>query len=47
MGCGGVRSTLDGFTSKVLLLCAIYFLASELLDVVENTGRIDGLSWFF
>eukprot|EP00252_Welwitschia_mirabilis_P026237 TRINITY_DN8517_c0_g1_i1.p1 TRINITY_DN8517_c0_g1~~TRINITY_DN8517_c0_g1_i1.p1 ORF type:complete len:517 (+),score=80.53 TRINITY_DN8517_c0_g1_i1:211-1761(+) len=41
MGYGVVRPTLGGLTSKVLLLGAIYFLASELLEVVENVGKID------
>eukprot|EP00253_Pinus_taeda_P028833 PITA_28833 len=44
MGYGVVRPTLGGLTSKVLLLGATYFLASELLDVVENVGTIDDLS---
>jgi len=44
IGYGVVRSTLGGRTSKVLLLGATYFLASELLDVVENVGTIDDLA---
>ncbi|KAK6945590.1 Transmembrane protein GPR107/GPR108-like, partial [Dillenia turbinata] len=37
MGYGVVRPTLGGLTSKVLLLGATYFLASELLDIAENS----------
>jgi len=44
MGYGVVRPTLGGLTSKVLLLGATFFLASELLDLVENVGSINDLS---
>eukprot|EP01018_Ginkgo_biloba_P034913 Gb_26909 [translate_table: standard] len=44
MGYGVVRPTLGGLTSKVILLGATYFLACELLDVVEHVGTIDDLS---
>ncbi|GLJ46593.1 hypothetical protein SUGI_0981840 [Cryptomeria japonica] len=44
MGYGVVRPTLGGLTSKVILLGATYFVASELLDVVENVGTIDDLA---
>uniref|UniRef100_A0A0C9S529 TSA: Wollemia nobilis Ref_Wollemi_Transcript_21881_2216 transcribed RNA sequence n=1 Tax=Wollemia nobilis TaxID=56998 RepID=A0A0C9S529_9CONI len=44
MGYGVVRPTLGGLTSKVILLGATYFLASEMLDVVEHVGTIDDLS---
>uniref|UniRef100_A0A0D6QXL7 GOST seven transmembrane domain-containing protein n=1 Tax=Araucaria cunninghamii TaxID=56994 RepID=A0A0D6QXL7_ARACU len=44
MGYGVVRPTLGGLTSKVLLLGAIYFVASEALELVENVGNINDLS---
>eukprot|EP01018_Ginkgo_biloba_P026735 Gb_40101 [translate_table: standard] len=44
MGYGVVRPTLGGLTSKVILLGATFFLASELLDLVENVGSINDLS---
>lgn len=44
MGYGVVRPTLGGLTTKVLLLGLTYFLASELLDIVENVGTIDDIS---
>ncbi|KAK1280609.1 hypothetical protein QJS04_geneDACA020666 [Acorus gramineus] len=44
MGYGVVRPTLGGLTSKVLLLGATYFLASELLDIAENVGTINDIS---
>eukprot|EP00249_Psilotum_nudum_P019884 c27458_g1_i2 orf=544-2130(-) len=44
MGYGVVRPTLGGLTSKVIFLGATYFIASELLDVVENVGAINDLS---
>lgn len=44
MGYGVVRPTLGGLTSKVTLLGATYFLASEALDVFEHVGTIDDLS---
>ena len=44
MGYGVVRPTLGGLTSKVIILGATYFLASEVLDVFEHVGTIDDLS---
>lgn len=44
MGYGVVKPTLGGITSKVLLLGAIYFVASEALDLVENLGNINDFS---
>lgn len=44
MGYGVVRPTLGGLTSKVLLLGATYFLASELLDITEYVGTISDIS---
>lgn len=44
MGFGVVKSTLGGLTSKVLLVGATYFVASEMLDIAENVGIIDDVS---
>lgn len=44
MGYGVVRPTLGGITSKVLLLGAVYFLASEALELVEHLGNINDFS---
>eukprot|EP01018_Ginkgo_biloba_P004404 Gb_37834 [translate_table: standard] len=44
MGYGVVRPTLGGITSKVVLLGATYFVASEALELVENVGNINDLS---
>ncbi|GMI70570.1 hypothetical protein like AT2G01070 [Hibiscus trionum] len=44
MGYGVVRPTLGGLTSKVLLIGATYFLASELLDITEYVGTINDVS---
>ncbi|XP_058080100.1 uncharacterized protein LOC131228227 [Magnolia sinica] len=44
MGYGVVRPTLGGLTSKVLLLGATFFLASEVLELVENVGAVSDLS---
>ncbi|KAK8626654.1 hypothetical protein V6N13_134288 [Hibiscus sabdariffa] len=44
MGYGVVRPTLGGLTSKVLLIGATYFLASELLDITEHVGTINDIS---
>ncbi|KAK9111583.1 hypothetical protein Scep_019102 [Stephania cephalantha] len=44
MGYGVVRPTLGGLTTKVLLIGATYFLASELLDIAENVGTINDIS---
>lgn len=44
MGYGVVRPTLGGLTSKVLLLGATYFLASELLDITEYVGTVSDIS---
>ncbi|KAG8471420.1 hypothetical protein CXB51_036408 [Gossypium anomalum] len=44
MGYGVVRPTLGGLTSKVLLIGATYFVASELLDINEHVGTINDVS---
>lgn len=44
MGYGVVRPTLGGFTSKVLMLGVTFFVASEVLELVENVGSISDLS---
>ncbi|RWR95872.1 transmembrane protein 87B-like protein [Cinnamomum micranthum f. kanehirae] len=44
MGYGVVRPTLGGLTSKVIMLGATFFLASEVLELVENVGTIDDIS---
>ncbi|XP_057548811.1 uncharacterized protein LOC130827176 [Amaranthus tricolor] len=44
MGYGVVRPTLGGITSKVIMLGATFFLASEVLELVENVGTISDLS---
>ncbi|KAL9254793.1 Transmembrane protein 87A-like protein [Drosera capensis] len=44
MGYGVVRPTLGGITSKVAMLGATFFLASEVLELVENVGAISDLS---
>ncbi|XVF45732.1 hypothetical protein PTKIN_Ptkin02bG0230100 [Pterospermum kingtungense] len=44
MGYGVVRPTLGGLTSKVLLLGATYFLASEVLNITEYVGTINDVS---
>lgn len=44
MGYGVVRPTLGGFTSKVILLGTTFFVASEVLELVENVGAISDLS---
>ncbi|KAL2613211.1 hypothetical protein R1flu_024903 [Riccia fluitans] len=44
MGYGVVLPTLGGLTSKVMLLGAAYFVASELLDVMENVGTVNDAS---
>ncbi|KAF7843613.1 transmembrane protein 87A [Senna tora] len=40
MGYGVMRPTLGGLTSKVVMLGATFFLASEVLELVENVGAI-------
>ncbi|CAL9150336.1 unnamed protein product [Musa hybrid cultivar] len=40
MGYGVVRPTLGGLTSKVIMLGATFFLASEILELVENAGAV-------
>ncbi|RWW55931.1 hypothetical protein BHE74_00037417 [Ensete ventricosum] len=43
MGYGVVRPTLGSLTSKVIMLGATFFLASEKLELVENVGKtVDG-----
>ncbi|KAG9141363.1 hypothetical protein Leryth_001822 [Lithospermum erythrorhizon] len=44
MGYGVVRPTLGGLTSKVMLLGGTFFLASEVLELVENVGATSDLS---
>lgn len=44
MGYGVVRPTLGGITSKVMMLGFTFFLASEVLELVENVGAISDLS---
>lgn len=44
MGYGVVRPTLGGITSKVIMLGSTFFLASEILELVENVGTISDLS---
>lgn len=44
MGYGVVRPTLGGVTSKVIMLGLTFFLASEVLELVENVGAISDLS---
>ncbi|XP_039120502.1 LOW QUALITY PROTEIN: transmembrane protein 87A-like [Dioscorea cayenensis subsp. rotundata] len=44
MGFGVVRPTLGGLTSKVMMLGATFFLASEVLEVAENVGAVSDLS---
>ncbi|WCJ39379.1 Lung seven transmembrane receptor family protein [Euphorbia peplus] len=44
MGYGVVRPTLGGLTSKVLMLGVTFFLASEVLELVENVGAVSDLS---
>lgn len=44
MGYGVVRPTLGGLTSKVLMLGGTFFIASEVLELVENVGAISDLS---
>ncbi|KAE9605823.1 putative Lung seven transmembrane receptor [Lupinus albus] len=44
MGYGVVRPTLGGLTSKVVMLGGTFFLASEVLEMVENVGAVSDLS---
>ncbi|XP_078154989.1 uncharacterized protein LOC144551063 [Carex rostrata] len=44
MGFGVVKPTLGGITSKVLLLGGMFFVASEVLEVVENVGAVSDQS---
>ncbi|KAJ4951858.1 hypothetical protein NE237_028690 [Protea cynaroides] len=44
MGYGVVRPTLGGLTSKVTMLGGTFFLASEVLELVENVGAINDFS---
>ncbi|KAM0949205.1 hypothetical protein DsansV1_C06g0067801 [Dioscorea sansibarensis] len=44
MGFGVVRPTLGGLTSKVVMLGTTFFLASEVLELVENVGAVSDLS---
>jgi hypothetical protein len=44
MGYGVVRPTLGGLTSKVIMLGATFFFASQVLELVENVGAISDLS---
>lgn len=44
MGYGVVRPTLGGLTSKVIMLGATFFIASEVLELAEHVGAISDLS---
>lgn len=44
MGYGVVRPTLGGLTSKVIMLGVTFFMASEVLELVENVGAVSDLS---
>ncbi|KAB1224650.1 Transmembrane protein 87A [Morella rubra] len=44
MGYGVVKPTLGGITYKVLILGAIYFVATEALELVEHLGNINDFS---
>lgn len=44
MGYGVMRPTLGGITSRVLLLGAAYFVASEALELLEHLGNINDFS---
>ncbi|KAE7999030.1 hypothetical protein FH972_003515 [Carpinus fangiana] len=44
MGFGVVRPTLGGLTSKVIMLGGTFFVASEVLELVENVGAISDIS---
>jgi hypothetical protein len=44
MGYGVVRPTLGGLTSKVILVGVTFFVASEVLELVENVGAVSDLS---
>ncbi|XP_024310787.1 transmembrane protein 87A isoform X2 [Brachypodium distachyon] len=44
MGYGVVRPTLGGLTSKVVMLGGTFFLATEILELVENLGAVNDLS---
>ncbi|KAG7589878.1 Lung seven transmembrane receptor-like [Arabidopsis suecica] len=44
MGYGVVRPTLGGFTSKVIMLGVTFFIASEILELMENVGAVSDLS---
>ncbi|KAL6491753.1 hypothetical protein OROGR_034118 [Orobanche gracilis] len=44
MGYGVVRPTLGGLTLKVVLLGGTFFVASEVLEIIENVGAVSDLS---
>ncbi|KAI3996160.1 hypothetical protein MKX01_002444 [Papaver californicum] len=44
MGYGVVRPTLGGLTVKVMMLGGTFFLATEVLELVENVGTVNDLS---
>ncbi|KAJ0794459.1 putative transmembrane protein GPR107/GPR108 [Helianthus annuus] len=44
MGYGVVRPTLGGLTSKVVMLGGTFFLASEVLELVEHVGAVSDFS---
>ncbi|KAF5466354.1 hypothetical protein F2P56_016285 [Juglans regia] len=44
MGYGVVRPTLGGLTSKVVMLGVTFFVATEVLELVENVGAVSDLS---
>ena len=44
MGYGVVTPTLGGLTSEVVMLGGTFFLATEILELVENLGAVNDLS---
>ncbi|KAL3639800.1 hypothetical protein CASFOL_014768 [Castilleja foliolosa] len=44
MGYGVVRPTLGGLKSKVVLLGGTFFVATEVLEIMENVGAVSDLS---
>uniref|UniRef100_A0A0D9XE44 GOST seven transmembrane domain-containing protein n=1 Tax=Leersia perrieri TaxID=77586 RepID=A0A0D9XE44_9ORYZ len=44
MGYGVVKPSLGGLTSKVVMLGGTFFLATEILELVENLGAVNDLS---
>ncbi|CAM8949869.1 unnamed protein product [Rhodiola kirilowii] len=46
MGYGVVRPTLGGITPKVIMVGGSFFVASEVLDLVEHVGSVSDLSGY-